>query len=92
MTRRPEPGTYVYVAVAVAIAIGVTLAAAGAWRFGVTVAGVAMVAGGVFRGAVPERSVGLLRVRRRSTDVVLMIGMGAVLIALAAMVPPPPPA
>jgi len=87
---RPEPGTYVYAAVAIAVGVGLLLVGQGSWRTGVTVAGAAMVVAGAVRSAVPERLAGLLRIRRRASDVVLMVGMGAALITLAAVVPTPP--
>lgn len=87
---RPEPGTYVYAAVAVAVGAGMVLVAFGPWRTGITAAGVAMVVAGAVRSAVPDRLAGLLRIRRRASDVVLMVGMGAALITLAAVVPTPP--
>jgi hypothetical protein len=87
---RLEPGTYVYAAVAAAVGVGLLLVSQGSWRTGLTVVGGAMVAAGAVRSAVPDRLAGLLRIRRRASDVVLMVGMGAALITLAAAVPTPP--
>ena len=84
--RRAELGTYVYAAVAIAVLFGLVLVVIGVWRAGTIVAGGAMVTAGVARGALPERIAGLLRIRRRSSDVLLMLTFGAVLIALGVMV------
>jgi len=88
--RRPEPGTYVYLAVAVAVLAGLGIAALGAWRVGITVGGVAIGLAGVVRGVLPERVAGLLRIRRRSSDVLLMVAFGAALVTLPWLVPTPP--
>nr|CAA9350677.1 MAG: hypothetical protein AVDCRST_MAG46-2573 [uncultured Nocardioidaceae bacterium] len=85
--RRFQPGTVAYVAVAVAVLVGLALVALGAWQAGMTVAGAAMAAASVARALLPERLAGLLRVRRRTSDVVLMLGFGVALITLAAAIP-----
>jgi hypothetical protein len=85
--RRLAPGTVAYVAVAVAVLVGLGLVALGAWQAGITVAGAAMAAASLARALLPERLAGLLRIRRRTSDVVLMLGFGVVLIALAIAIP-----
>ena len=85
--RRLAPGTVAYVAVAVAVLVGLGLVALGAWQAGITVVGVAMAAASLARALLPERLAGLLRIRRRTSDVVLMLGFGVVLIALAIAIP-----
>jgi ABC-type uncharacterized transport system permease subunit len=49
-----------------------------------------MITAGIARGALPERIAGLLRIRRRSSDVLLMLAFGTVLIALGVMIPNQP--
>jgi len=88
--RRLEAGTYVYLAVAVGVLVGVAIAAFGAWRLGITVVGVAVGAAGVVRAVLPDRAAGLLRIRRRGSDVLLMLAFGAALIVLPWVVPTPP--
>lgn len=84
--RRAELGTYVYAAVAITVLVGLAFVALGAWRTGTVVAGVAMVTAGVARWALPERIAGLLRIRRRSSDVLLMLAFGAMLITLGVVI------
>jgi ABC-type uncharacterized transport system permease subunit len=88
--RRSELGTYIYAGVAVAVLFGLVLVAIGGWRAGTIVAGGAMITAGIARGALPERIAGLLRIRRRSSDVLLMLAFGTVLIALGVMIPNQP--
>lgn len=78
-----------YVGMAIAVAAGIGLTLTGAWRPGITIAGAALVAAGGFRAVVPDRMVGLLRVRRRGSDTAAMIGLGAALVVLALIVPNP---
>jgi hypothetical protein len=87
---RPEAGTYVYGGAALAVLVAIALVAFGRWQLGVTVAGAALGVAGVCRGALPERAAGLLRIRRRTSDVLLMLGFAVALVALAALVPTPP--
>lgn len=84
---RLELGTYVYAGVATTVLVGFGFIAAGAWRAGITLAGMALITAGVTRGALPERLAGLLRIRRRVSDVVLMLAFGVALITLATLIP-----
>lgn len=71
------------------VAVGLALAALGYWRLGTaTVAGAVLLAG-VLRLALPVRRAGLLVVRSRRIDVVLLVGLGAALLALSGSVPAP---
>lgn len=83
-------GSVLYVGVLITLATGLALIAGGRWRVGATVCGGAMLAAGVGRLLIPERMAGLLRVRRRTTDAVLMLLLGTTLVALAVAVPPQP--
>ena len=85
--RQLEPGTVAYAAVALAVLIGLGLVALGAWQAGTTVAGVAMAGASLARALLPERLAGLLRIRRRTSDVVVMLGFGVALITLAVAIP-----
>lgn len=87
---RPSLGSLLYGAVVVTTGIGLVLVGIGAWRTGVGVCGGALIAAGVGRVAIPERMSGLLRVRRRSTDVLTMLALGIGLVVLAAVVPDQP--
>lgn len=58
------------------------------WRFGCLIIGVSLLVGGVVRGALPSRDAGLLQVRSRLFDVLLLILGGVAIIALSIVVPP----
>lgn len=87
---RPSIGGVLYAAVVVTVVVGLVFVATGPWRTGVGVCGGALVAAGLGRVAIPERMSGLLRVRRRPTDVIIMLAMGIALVVLAAVVPDQP--
>nr|WP_232523236.1 DUF3017 domain-containing protein [Nocardioides sp. MAH-18] len=72
----------------VAIAIGVV--ASGNWRTGVRWFGSALVFAAVVRAVLPAKDAGMLAVRRRWWDCVLLAGTGAALIFLAASIPDQP--
>ncbi len=92
--RGPGPGvalgTLVLVAAILASAVGLAIVAYGPWRLGVAVVGGALVTGSFARTFLPERQVGLLRVRRASADVVVMTALGVTMVVLALLVPDQP--
>ncbi len=89
--RRWAPGTLV-VALQVAVtAVALGLVALGSWRVGVGMLGAGLICASFARSLLPERSAGLLRVRRAPADVVVMTSLGVVLVMLAVLVPEPPP-
>lgn len=63
------------------------IAAAGHWRGGVDLLGITMVAAGTARLVLPRKRLGLLAVRHRAVDSLLLIGTGAALIVLVYIVP-----
>ncbi|MBA2953999.1 DUF3017 domain-containing protein [Nocardioides sp. MAH-18] len=79
---------YLVVLAVVAIAIGVV--ASGNWRTGVRWFGSALVFAAVVRAVLPAKDAGMLAVRRRWWDCVLLAGTGAALIFLAASIPDQP--
>ncbi|MDQ3627245.1 MAG: DUF3017 domain-containing protein [Actinomycetota bacterium] len=85
--RLPPAGTVIYLAMAVTVTAGLGLALTGAWRDGITVTGAALVTAGAFRAVVPERMAGLLRVRRRTSDTAVLVGLGVALVVLVLMIP-----
>lgn len=87
---RPSLGSVLYGAVLLALLTGLALVAIGQWRIGVSVCGAGMLAAGGGRLVIPERSAGLLRVRRRANDVLVMLALGVALIALAILLPDRP--
>ena len=60
------------------------------FRLGCTLLGASVGFAAVARAVLPARRVGLLVVRSRPFDVVVLAAMGAALVVLAAVVPGPP--
>lgn len=87
---RATLGSLLYAGVLVGLGIGLALITADEWRVGTSVCGGAMLAAGVGRLLIPERMSGLLRVRRRSSDALLMLALGVVLVGMALLIPRQP--
>ena len=86
--RHPRTiGGAVYLLVVATAAIGLLAAVCGPWRTGVAWLGVAVVICLAARLVIPERQAGMLRVRRKLPDVVLMLLAGVALIVLSIVVP-----
>jgi hypothetical protein len=79
---------YLVVLAVVAIAIGIVTT--GNWRVGVRWFGGALVFAAVVRAVLPERDAGMLAVRRRWWDCLLLAGVGLALILLAGSIPDQP--
>lgn len=75
-------------AVLLVAGLGLLLTAFDLFRIGTLLIGVALLAGGVLRWAVPD--VGMLAVRSRFTDIVTYGGLGLAIVLLALMVQPRP--
>lgn len=75
--------------IAAAVAVGVLIAALHHPRTGMFVACGALGAGGVLRLVLSPRNAGLLVVRKRRVDVVVMLGLALALGVLAAVTPFP---
>jgi hypothetical protein len=73
--------------VMVAVGVGLLLVAAGGWRSGLVVMGLALVLAGVLRLLLPLRRIGFLAVRSRPVDVALTIGAGVVVAVIALAIP-----
>lgn len=69
---------------------GLVLVALSHWRLGSSVIGVSITAGGLLR-LLPNRRVGLLAVRNKALDSIVLLGIGIGIIALAWLVPPSRP-
>ncbi len=69
------------------VAIGLGIVALGHWRAGSTLIGAATTVGGVLR-LLPQQRVGLLAVRNRPLDSILLLGVGIGVIVLAWWIPP----
>ena len=79
---------YLVVLAVVAIAIGVVTT--GAWRVGVRWFGGALIFAAVVRMVLPAKDAGMLAVRQRWWDCLLLAGSGAALIILAGSIPDQP--
>ena len=89
--RRPSTfGGIVYLVIVAMALVGLGITAAGAWRTGVSWIGAGLLIGAGFRALLNERGAGMLRVRRRVTDVVMLAAGGTALLVLAVVVPNQP--
>ncbi len=89
--RLPQTiGGTVFVVIVGIVAIGLGLVVWGAWRTGIVWMGVAMLVGALTRAVLSERAAGMLRVRRRWSDTLLLTVAGVGLITLAVIVPNQP--
>ena len=67
--------------------IGLLVTLIGGWRAGAVLFACGVLTAGILRLVLSDQRAGLLRVRRRTFDVVLLLGMGAAIVALALVVP-----
>lgn len=89
--RRPQTlGGGVYLVVVAATLTGLALTVAGAWRTGVIWMGASLLLGAACRLVLSERQAGMLRVRRKAPDVVMLLLAGVALVVLAVVVPEQP--
>jgi multisubunit Na+/H+ antiporter MnhB subunit len=80
-------GGVVYLSVVAAVLFGMAVAAGGAWRQGVTIAGMSFVVAFVARSVLPDERAGMLRIRRRFVDLTTMGLCAAGMLLLAAVIP-----
>ncbi len=59
----------------------------GHWRIGCTLIGASVTLGGLLR-LMPQRRVGLLAVRNRAIDTILLLGSGLGILVLSWVIPP----
>ncbi|MBY9076347.1 DUF3017 domain-containing protein [Nocardioides sp. WL0053] len=86
--RRPQTfGGAVYLVVVAMTLTGLAITLAGAWRTGVSWIGAGLLVGSSCRLVLPERRAGMLRVRRKASDVVMLAVAGVALMVLAVVVP-----
>ena len=89
--RLPQTvGGTVFVVIVGIVTVGLGLVVWGAWRTGIVWMGVAMLVGALTRAVLSERAAGMLRVRRRWSDTLLLTVAGVGLILLAVLVPDQP--
>ncbi len=86
--RRPQTlGGVIYLGVLGASLVGLGIVYAGAWRTGLSWIGVALLVAALARAVLTERGAGMLRVRRKWTDVLMLAVAGVALIVLSVAVP-----
>lgn len=91
--RRRWPSTFggaCYLAVLAAAGASILVVVLGDWRVGVRVLATALATAGVLRLALPQHDAGMLAVRRRSIDVLLLVSVGVLLWWLAGSIPDQP--
>jgi hypothetical protein len=89
--RKPSTiGGVIYLGVLAAGLAGIAVAAAGAWRTGVSWLAVALITASVTRLLLSDDNAGMLRVRRKLLDAVILAGAGVLLLFLAATIPDQP--
>jgi hypothetical protein len=79
-----------YLLVLAVCAVGVGIVVTGEWRTGVRVFGGALLLGSVVRLALPNRDAGMLAVRFKALDVLVLVALGSALIFLAGSIPDQP--
>jgi hypothetical protein len=83
-------GGTVYIVVVAMTCVGLGIVVAGAWRTGLVWMGIGLLLGSLSRAVLSERAAGMLRVRRRWSDVLMLTPAGVTLIVLAVVVPAQP--
>jgi len=90
--HRPQTlGGVVYLVVLGMAVVGLALTAGGAWRTGVSWIGAGLLVAAAVRLVLSEHGAGMLRVRRKIPDVLMLVIAGVVLLVLAVVVPDQPP-
>ena len=79
-----------YLLVLAASTVGMVIVVFGSWRTGVRWIGAALVFGSLVRLVLPSRDAGMLAVRSRWLDALMVSGVGAALFFLAATIPNQP--
>ena len=80
-------GQWPLASVLAGVSAGLVIVAMSHWRAGSTLIGLSITAGGLLR-LMPQRRVGLLAVRNRALDAVVLLGIGIGITVLAWWVPP----
>ena len=91
LKRPPTLGGVVYLGVLASALVGLALVAAGAWRTGLSWLGIGLLVAAATRLVLSDRRAGMLRVRRRWSDVLMLTVAGVGLIVLTVIVPNQPP-
>ncbi len=79
-----------YLFILAATGVGIAAAYLDDWRLGIRIMGGALIVAAALRLVLRQRDAGMLAVRHRLVDVVVLAGMGAALVFLAGDIPGPP--
>lgn len=79
-------GQWPLASVLAGVTVGLVVVFLGHWRAGSTLIGAAITVGGLLR-LMPQQRVGLLAVRNRAIDCILLLGVGIGVIILAWWIP-----
>lgn len=79
-----------YLGVLAVVAVSIGIVTTGSWRVGVRWFGGALLFAALVRAVLPAKDAGMLAVRRRWWDCLLLAGTGAALIFLAGSIPDQP--
>ena len=79
-----------YLVVLAVTGIGVGIVTTGSWRVGVRWIAAALIFAALVRAVLPARDAGMLAVRRRWLDCLMLAGVGATLLFLATSIPDQP--
>lgn len=89
--RHPQTiGGVIYLGVLAMTLVGLVIIIAGPWRGGLRWMGAAVLVAGASRLVLSEHGAGMLRVRRRWSDVLTLTLVGVALLTLATYVPSQP--
>ena len=80
-------GQWPLASVLAGVTVGLFIVFLGHWRAGSTLIGAAITVGGLLR-LLPQQRVGLLAVRNRAVDSILLLGVGIGVVILAWWIPP----
>ncbi|HET7326474.1 MAG TPA: DUF3017 domain-containing protein [Nocardioidaceae bacterium] len=80
-------GTFAFFGALALAASGIGVAVTGSWRQGAGYVGAALLLACLARLVLPERMAGMLRVRRKAVDVVMLGVLGIGVVALSLVVP-----
>lgn len=83
-------GGMAYLVMLAVACVGVLVVVLADWRIGIRIFAGVLVAGALLRVALPSRDAGMLAVRSKSVDAVLLLGVGAALLLLASSIPDQP--
>jgi hypothetical protein len=83
-------GGMFYLGVLVVTLVGIGIVWTGDWRLGIRWIGGGLILAAIVRLVLPAREAGMLAVRHRAVDCVMLAGVGVVLVFLASTIPNQP--